>query len=84
MLFTTPYTAAAAQTQPDTRTRDGSSRKMFEPRANRAIDYRVGSSRVILRFEVRANRVKNRVKKFFFSSQNQARKIPNFLMISSE
>ena len=39
---------------------------MFEPRANQAIDCRVGSSRVILRFEVRAHRVENRVKKFFF------------------
>ena len=49
---------------------------MFEPRANRAIDYQVGSSRVILRYEVRANRVKNRVKNQLFRvSQNQARKI---------
>ena len=39
--------------------RDGSSRKLFEPRANRVIDCRVGSSRVILRFELRANRVEN-------------------------
>ena len=50
--------------------RGGSSRKLFEPRANRAIDCRVGSSRVILRFEVRANRVKNRVKIFFFESKS--------------
>ena len=73
--------------------RGGSSQKLFEPRANRVIAYRVGSGRVILRFEVQANRVKNRVKKFFFSSQNRARKKnleskssqeKKFLMISLE
>ena len=39
--------------------RDGLSRKMFESRANRVIDCQAGSSRVILRFEIRAKRVKN-------------------------
>ena len=42
--------------------RGGSSRKLFESRASRVIDCRVRSSRVILRFEIRAKRVKNRVK----------------------
>ena len=51
--------------------RGGSSRKLFEPRANRAIDCRVGSSRVILRFEVRANRVENRVKNFEIEPEKQ-------------
>ena len=34
--------------------------------SSRVIDCRVGSSRVILRFELWANRVENRVKKIFF------------------
>ena len=38
--------------------RGGSSRKLFESRANRVIDCQVGSSPVILRFEFQANRVK--------------------------
>ena len=42
--------------------RAGASQKLCEPRANRAISCRVKSSRVILGFNFRANRVKNRVK----------------------
>ena len=67
--------------------RDGSSRKLFEPRANRVIDCRVGSSQVILRFELRANRVKNRVKiepdkQIIESISSQDKKIlsPNFCL----
>ena len=37
--------------------RDGSSRKFLKPRATQAIGYQVGSSRVILGFYFRANRV---------------------------
>ena len=46
--------------------RDGSSRKLLESRATRAIGCRVGSSRVILGFDFRANRVNNRVKNQLF------------------
>ena len=65
--------------------RDGSSRKLFEPRANRVIDCRVGSSRVILRFELRANWVENQVKiepdkQIIESKSSQVKKFlsPNF------
>ena len=47
-------------------TRDGSSRKLLESRATRVIGCRVGSSRVILGFDFRANRVNNRVKNQLF------------------
>ena len=61
-LFQYDYIRINGNIHPCIYTRDGSSRKLFEPRANRVIDCRVGSSRVILRFELRANRVENRVK----------------------